>query len=43
MLSNGGIPLDVHAIANIKVTSNPQFIYNAVERFLTLPPAGHPP
>ncbi|HEY6463978.1 MAG TPA: flotillin family protein, partial [Polyangiaceae bacterium] len=38
VLSNGGIPLDVHAIANIKVTSHPQFIYNAVERFLTLPP-----
>ena len=38
VLSNGGIPLDVHAIANIKITSHPQFIYNAVERFLTLPP-----
>jgi flotillin len=38
VLSNGGIPLDVHAVANIKVTSNPQFVYNAVERFLTLPP-----
>ncbi len=39
VLSNGGIPLDVHAIANIKVTSHPQFVYNAVERFLTLPVA----
>ena len=38
VLSAGGIPLDVHAIANIKITSNPQFIYSAVERFLTLPP-----
>jgi len=38
VLSNGGIPLDVHAISNIKVTSNPQYTYNAVERFLTLPP-----
>jgi flotillin len=38
VLSNGGIPLDVHAIANIKITSNPQSTYNAVERFLTLPP-----
>ncbi|MGD0526576.1 MAG: SPFH domain-containing protein [Polyangiaceae bacterium] len=38
VLSNGGIPLDVHAIANIKVTSHPQYVYNAVERFLTLPP-----
>jgi flotillin len=37
VLSNGGIPLDVHAIANIKITSHAQFIYNAVERFLTLP------
>jgi flotillin len=37
VLSAGGIPLDVHAIANIKITSNPQFIYNAVERFSTLP------
>ena len=37
VLSNGGIPLDVHAIANIKVTSRPQYTYNAVERFLTLP------
>ncbi len=38
VLSNGGIPLDVHAVANIKVTSDPRFTYNAVERFLTLPP-----
>jgi flotillin len=37
VLSNGGIPLDVHAIANIKVTSHPQFVYHAVERFLGLP------
>lgn len=32
--SKGGIPLDVHAIANIKVTSDPQFIGNAIERFM---------
>ncbi|HXX67000.1 MAG TPA: SPFH domain-containing protein [Polyangiaceae bacterium] len=38
VLSHGGIPLDVHAIANIKITSEPKFIYNAVERFLTLDP-----
>jgi flotillin len=36
VLSHGGIPLDVHAIANVKITSDPRFIYNAVERFLTL-------
>jgi flotillin len=39
VLSHGGIPLDVHAIANIKITSEPKFIYNAVERFLTLDPS----
>jgi flotillin len=38
VLSHGGIPLDVHAIANVKLTSDPQFIYNAVERFLTVDP-----
>ena len=32
--SNGGIPLDVHAVANIKVSSNPEIIGNAIERFL---------
>lgn len=36
-LSVGGIPLDVHAIANVKVTSDPRYVYNAVERFLDLP------
>ncbi len=38
VLSNGGIPLDVHAIANVKITSDPQYTHNAVERFLNLPP-----
>jgi flotillin len=38
VLSHGGIPLDVHAIANIKLTSDPRYVYNGVERFLTLPP-----
>lgn len=38
VLSNGGIPLDVHAIANVKITSDTQYIHNAVERFLNLPP-----
>jgi flotillin len=32
--SKGGIPLTVHAIANVKVSSDPQIIMNAVERFL---------
>ena len=36
-LSMGGIPLDVHAIANVKITSDPRYVYNAVERFLDLP------
>ena len=37
-LSAGGIPLDVHAIANVKVTTRPAIVYNAVERFLNVPP-----
>ncbi len=37
VLSHGGIPLDVHAIANVKITSDTKFVYNAVERFLGLP------
>lgn len=37
VLSNGGIPLDIHAIANVKIASDPQFVYNAVERFLSVP------
>ena len=37
VLSNGGIPLDVHAIANVKITSDPNYVHNAVERFLGLP------
>ena len=37
VLSNGGIPLDVHAIANVKISSDPRYVYNAVERFLNLP------
>jgi flotillin len=32
--SKGGIPLDVQAIANVKVSSDPAFVRNAVERFL---------
>jgi flotillin len=32
--SEGGIPLNVHAIANIKVSTDKRFIGNAIERFL---------
>ncbi len=32
--SKGGIPLDVQAIANIKISSDPDLIDNAIERFL---------
>jgi flotillin len=32
--SKGGIPLHIQAIANIKVTSNSDFVGNAIERFL---------
>jgi flotillin len=32
--SKGGIPLDVHAVANVKVSSDPNVMKNAVERFL---------
>ncbi len=32
--SDGGIPLNVHAIANIKVSTDRRFIGNAIERFL---------
>lgn len=35
--SEGGIPLTVHAIANVKVSSNPAFVGNAIERFLGVP------
>jgi flotillin len=32
--SRNGIPLDVKAIANVKIASNPSHVRNAVERFL---------
>jgi flotillin len=32
--SRGGIPLNVHAIANVKLASDPKLVRNAVERFL---------
>jgi flotillin len=37
--SKGGIPLSVHAIANVKVSSDPQRRNNAIERFLGRDPA----
>lgn len=37
VLSKGNIPLDIHAIANVKVSSDPRYVYNAIERFLTRP------
>lgn len=37
VLSDGGIPLDVHAIANVKITSDKDSVQDAVERFLHLP------
>ncbi|MGE0322200.1 MAG: flotillin family protein [Polyangiaceae bacterium] len=36
--SRGGIPLMVHAIANVKVSSNPNFVRNAIERSLNMTP-----
>lgn len=35
--SNGNIPLQIHAIANVKIHSNPVIIRNAIERFLGSP------
>ena len=32
--SEGGIPLHVHAVANVKVSSDPKSVGNAIERFL---------
>lgn len=37
VLSAGNIPLDIHAIANVKITSDPTYVHNAVERFLDMP------
>jgi flotillin len=34
--SKGGIPLTVHAIANVKLTSDPEHIRNAIERSLSM-------
>lgn len=32
--SKGNVPLNVHAFANVKITADPAFVNNAVERFL---------
>ncbi|MEM9489351.1 MAG: flotillin family protein, partial [Myxococcota bacterium] len=32
--SEGGIPLNVEGVANIKISSHPRFVGNAIERFL---------
>lgn len=32
--SQGNIPLQIHAVANVKIYSDPRFIGNAIERFL---------
>jgi flotillin len=32
--SRGGIPLKVHAIANVKISTDPEVMMNAIERFL---------
>ena len=37
--SKGGIPLAVHAIANVKVATDPHHVRQAVERFLGMEPA----
>lgn len=37
--SKGGIPLAVEAVANVKISSDPQIIGNAIERFLGRDPA----
>ena len=37
--SRGGIPLKVHAIANVKIASDTNLIRNAIERVLTMSPA----
>lgn len=36
--SRGGIPLMVHAIANVKISSNPGLARNAIERSLSMSP-----
>ncbi|MCK6504548.1 flotillin family protein [Myxococcota bacterium] len=37
--SKGGIPLTVHAVANVKVSSDPRRVKNAIERFMGRDPS----
>jgi flotillin len=36
--SKGGIPLEMHAIANVKISSDPNYVRNAIERSLNMTP-----
>jgi flotillin len=38
--SKGGIPLIVHAIANVKIATDPDLVRNAIERLLNVPTSG---
>ncbi len=38
--SKGGIPLVVHAIANVKIATHPELVRNAIERLLNVPSSG---
>jgi flotillin len=38
--SRGGIPLIVHAIANVKIATDPALVRNAIERLLNVPASG---
>jgi flotillin len=38
--SKGGIPLVVHAIANVKIATDPELVRNAIERLLSVPSSG---
>jgi flotillin len=38
--SKGGIPLIVHAIANVKIATDPELVRNAIERLLNVPSSG---
>lgn len=35
--SKGGIPLKIHAVANVKINAHEPFLSNAIERFLDIP------
>jgi len=35
--SRGGIPLVVHAVANVKIATDPRLVRNAIERLLSVP------